>query len=369
MPILPPRNLPLSPPGKPISNKSNNNKNTTSTPPRKIAGIGSPSTPSPSKIRGNEGGPSSSPYVHSSLGATAGADLSISSTSSITTSSGQLAREEETTFHRRLRNLLWDHRAARDNWDDIVSIQGAKSVASIARLAQRLDELVKSDGGQKELPEGYESLPEPLRITKAELQARRADELAKIMKSLKEEQSTMEATLPKISKALTKLQTLSEAAETLLIEATRTKGDMFAFEQEAWLTWPIARFVSVIQGLTSRHSIQTDHLNTIITILFDQGCITGQSAGVRDDVQQKDKKEGVRGEENEEDEEEEEEDEESASNQESPASKKARKLRALIRQRVMEEWQALPHLRDEQNPDPMWFEDVCSAEVGRWEER
>ncbi|PWN35294.1 uncharacterized protein FA14DRAFT_189279 [Meira miltonrushii] len=362
MPILPPRNLPLSPPGKPVSSK-NNNKNTTSTPPRKIVGIGSPSTPSsPSRARGNEAGSSSSPYVHSSLG-TAAADLSTSSISSST--SGQLTREEETTFHRRLRTLLWDHRTARDNWDDIVSIQGAKSVASVARLAQRLDELVKANDDQKELPEGYDSLPEPLRITKAELQARRADELAKTLKSLKEEQSTLEAILPKINKALAKLQTLNEAAETLLIEATRTKGDLFAFEQEAWLTWPISRFVSIIQEYTVRYSIQTDHLQTIVDILFDQGCVTGRSASIQDDDQQKEKKEGVRGDDNEEDEEE----EENEDTQESPASKKARKLRALIRQRIMEEWQALPHLRDEHNPDPMWFEDVCSAEVGRWDER
>lgn len=366
MPILPPRNLPLSPPGKPVSSKNNNNKNTTSTPPRKVVGIGSnPSTPSsPSRARGNEINSSSSPYVHSSLG-TAAADLSTSSISS--SISGQLTREEETTFHRRLRTLLWDHRAARDNWDDIVSIQGAKSVASVARLAQRLDELIKTNEDQKELPEGYESLPDPLRITKAELQARRADELAKALKNLKEEQSTLEAVLPKINKALTKLQTLNEAAETLLIEATRTKGDMFTFEQEAWLTWPISRFVSTVQEYTVRYSIQTDHLQTIVDILFDQGCVTGRSAGVQDDDHQTEKKEGVRGDDKEEEDEEEEEENEEV--QESPASKKARKLRALIRQRVMEEWQALPYLRDEHNPDPMWFEDVCSAEVGRWDER
>lgn len=362
MPILPPRNMPLSPSGKTDLKKSNqNNQRSISTPPRKGGGNGggnvSPSTPSPSKRRGHEAVPSSSSFVHSPL-ASSIADLSISS---VHTSSGHLTREEETTFHRRLRTLLWDHRAARENWDDIVSIQGAKGTAAVCRYAQRLDELVKVDGDQKELPDEYELLPIPLRISKAEIQARKADELAKTLKNLKEEQNNLQTIVPKIGKALNKLQTLGDAAETLLIEATRTKGDEFAFEQEAWLTWPIARFVSVIQDITSRYSIQTDYLQMIITILFDQGCITGTSAKAQEDIHFR----GFRAEEKNEENDEEEEEEE----QESSTSKKARKVRALVRQRILEEWQALSFLRDDRNPDPMWFEDVCSAEVSRWDER
>lgn len=65
-----------------------------------------------------------------------------------------------------------------------------------------------------------------------------------------------------------------------------------------------------------------------------------------------------------------EEDEEDERDLESSGAKAARKARALVRQRVLEEWQALPMLSDGRTgQDANWFEDICEAEVGRWEER
>jgi hypothetical protein len=50
-------------------------------------------------------------------------------------------------------------------------------------------------------------------------------------------------------------------------------------------------------------------------------------------------------------------------------SKANRKKTALIRQRILEEWQALPYLQGDRHcQDSEWFEDICEAEVGRWNE-
>lgn len=229
MPILPPRNLPLSP-----KSSASGTGGKTGTPAAQgksgsVPNRASPSTPSPSKRVGTAGTPASpSPLRGSSSIVEEGSDQY-----------GQLGRQDETTFHRRLRTLLWDHRAAREAWEDLVSMQGAKSVASLARLAAQLDELMANGG---KLADRYDALPAMLRLTQAEADARRAEEMATVWTKLQLEKDTLDGVIVKLGKPISRLEALSDAAETLLVDITRTKGDQFAFEQEAWTTWPMARF-------------------------------------------------------------------------------------------------------------------------------
>lgn len=200
MPILPPRNLPLSPP----SGRS----------PRSL-----PSTPPSSKARG-----ANTP----SRGATPSKE-----------SLGTLARQDETTFHRKLRNVLWDHCAACDAWDDLVSINGAKSIAAAARHASSLDE------GLKKLTSAHEpmsTIPAPLSLSLSESRAIAMEEIATALHGLQAERSAMNGVLRRLSKPMAKLEALADAAESLLIDTTRSRGEEFVFSKEMWTTWTMEMF-------------------------------------------------------------------------------------------------------------------------------
>lgn len=111
--------------------------------------------------------------------------------------------------------------------------------------------------------------------------------------------------------------------------------------------------VGVIQLVTSRHVLQTEHLYTLTARLLEEGCAPGKRI-VKHQTR----------------EEEDEESEEESGEETDDLGKEKRKRRARIRERVMEEWQTLSLLKDEESGiDSEWFENVCQVEVGRWEER
>lgn len=196
MPMLPPRNLPFSPNASPH------------TPPAK---------------RGDD---RASPSPSNAATPTKKRDTS-----------GILPRQEETTFHRRLRTLLWDHCRACEKWEDVVSTQAAKTVASISRLSSALDDLLVKRAYKED-----DDIAPILRSSKLEAENKAMDEMAIILKGLEAEKTELEECMSKIVKAASKLEGLSDAAEGLLVEATRAKGSDFTFDQEMWVTWSMDRF-------------------------------------------------------------------------------------------------------------------------------
>lgn len=210
MPALPPRNLPFSPPS-------------TTTPTRS-----SPSTPPPH---------SSSTKDRRSVSSSSNP---IATPSKVRTSdgSGILPRQEETTFHRKLRNILLDHSNGTERWEDLVSSQGAKTIAAIARLSASLDDVL----GKRPEEEEKDKVSQFLHLEKSETEGRRLDEMAILLKGLQAERENLVEDMVKVDKAVSKLESLSEAAEGLLVEATRLRGSEFSFEREMWVTWSLDRF-------------------------------------------------------------------------------------------------------------------------------
>jgi hypothetical protein len=205
MPILPPRNLPFSPGAASSSAK------------------GSPHTPPAVRDRPTAGSPSS--------------HVTTPSKAARPIDAGVVPRQEETTFHRRLRTILWDYRSAFEKWEDIVSLQGAKSVASLARLSAALDDILAKRVERKE-----DAIHQILYLEDAEIEARRLDEMAILLKGLEAERETLAEVMIKVDKATARLANLGEAAEALLVEATRSRGSDFTFEKEMWVTWSMNRF-------------------------------------------------------------------------------------------------------------------------------
>ncbi|UZJ51783.1 hypothetical protein CBS101457_001103 [Exobasidium rhododendri] len=318
MPTLPPRNLPFSPP----TNQSPQNATPASSSKRRIASSSSNVT-TPSKERSFDG-------------------------------TGILPRQEETTFHRKMRNLLLDHSRATEKWEDITSCEGAKTIAAIAGLSASLDEVLAK---RREKEEEGSDLPSVLHLNKDEVEARRMDEMAMLLKGLQAETENLMEDMLKIGKAVSKLESLSEAAEILLVEATRARGPEFAFEEGLWVTWSMGRFVDTLQLLTSRYVLQTEHLHCLNRHLLQDTCAPGLNANKKEGRTLTTKKKDEEEESSEDDED------------DDDRGKEVRKLRARTRERVLEEWQKLAFLNEEKSGvSASWFDDVCEVEVGRWTE-
>lgn len=119
-----------------------------------------------------------------------------------------------------------------------MSVQAAKSVASFSRLAASLDDLLV----KRPFREDEQNLARILCLSKEETAIRLMDEMAILLKGLEAERLVLQESMNKIVKAASKLEGLSEAAEGLLVEATRAKGSDFTFDQELWVTWSMDRF-------------------------------------------------------------------------------------------------------------------------------
>jgi hypothetical protein len=213
MPTLPPRNLPFSPPGTHSSSSSTPNAPSTSAIAKRTASASSNAATTPSKSRSSDG-------------------------------SGVLPRQEETTYHRKLRNILLDHSSATEKWDDVVGSQGAKTIAALASLSASLDDVLS-----KQSEKGEVSKVDFLRLNTLEVEARRMDEMAMLLKGLEAEKDNLNEDMLKVNKAVNKLESLSEAAEILLVEATRAKGSEFTFEAGMWVTWSMDRLGEIDERL------------------------------------------------------------------------------------------------------------------------
>lgn len=199
MPTLPPRNLPFSTPPRTPPAKGE-------TPTASLGGPTKAGTPSKLRATGSDG-------------------------------SGVLPRQDETTYHRRLRAILWDVRSGCEKWEDVVSLEGAKTVAAIARLSAALDDIL----ARRREDESH-NIAGMLPLPPSMAEAQRLEEMAILLRGLETERQGMADVMAKVLRAKSRLESLTEAAEGLLIDATRAKGAEFTFEREMWVTWSMERF-------------------------------------------------------------------------------------------------------------------------------
>ncbi|KEI40707.1 uncharacterized protein L969DRAFT_16070 [Mixia osmundae IAM 14324] len=63
--------------------------------------------------------------------------------------------------------------------------------------------------------------------------------------------------------------TISQKFESVLIEASKTRGMSFAFEQPLWLTWPLARFNDEVLELTGQFRASRSLMTALTQTLTD----------------------------------------------------------------------------------------------------
>ncbi|ORY75391.1 hypothetical protein BCR35DRAFT_353684 [Leucosporidium creatinivorum] len=148
---------------------------------------------------------------------------------------GPLPSTSETSYHKRLRSILLDHKKCRKEWNELV-IRGclARTRAAIelwSDIENGLKVVNSKKGGQSS--------------------AVRAGYLFAQSARLSEQLATINAVVSSLTDLVATMSQLAERAEALTVEAAKTRGTVFAFRDPLWVTWPLARFADGLQDQTT----------------------------------------------------------------------------------------------------------------------
>ncbi|GAA6029416.1 hypothetical protein JCM8097_003667 [Rhodosporidiobolus ruineniae] len=160
---------------------------------------------------------------------------------------GPLSADQETTYHQRLRQLLVEHKKARRQWTELV-IRGL-----VMRVRAAID-----------LSNDVESSLKALEKKPTAVNSVKAGYLFAQSAKLSEQIAAVEAVFLNLQEIATAFTSICDRAEHLVVEASKTRGIPFAFQQPLWVTWPLSRFVD---GLTALTTPYLDSLTLIRSLL------------------------------------------------------------------------------------------------------
>ncbi|KAL8280933.1 hypothetical protein RQP46_006612 [Phenoliferia psychrophenolica] len=160
----------------------------------------------------------------------------------------------ETAYHKRLRAILLEHKRFRKEWNELV-IRGC-----LARTRAAIEIWADVENGLKHVDrDGADSNAGKVAV--------RAGYLFHQSSRLSEQTATIYAVLASLEELLFNMNQLAERAESLVIEAAKTRGTAFAFREPLWVTWPLARFSDGIQSLTAPYTPSLILVRTLIETL------------------------------------------------------------------------------------------------------
>ncbi|KAN0064885.1 hypothetical protein ACQY0O_001942 [Thecaphora frezii] len=280
------------------------------------------------------------------------ASLAAAATGHGVSESPLLPREQETTYHRKLRILLQQYTAQAEAWEEVVTYDALKWAKQALDAWEDL-ESAKSLGArsasaaprarQWKGTTALDSQPlhDPITGPGGLRERRMADALLLIEKA----EAGLNDVLARLEKHLAKITQTSDAVAALLPEAAKARGLEFAFSEAMWGTWPLERFVSQVTRLTPSYVVSTSHLALLVPILLRPKVTPPSSSSApnriskatftRDDDESKDGK---------------------------------AKDPNAHRRKAFEEWIALPHLETKGRGSIAWLESVCQVEVARYQD-
>ncbi|GAA6006334.1 hypothetical protein JCM10207_000608 [Rhodosporidiobolus poonsookiae] len=195
-----------------------------------------PSSPSPASPSRNSPAPSRSttPLRSAYAIAQANAPGAHSAPAAARKERGPVGLDQETAYHQRLRQLLLEHKKARAQWSQLVvrglvgRVRGAMDIWTDVEIALKAIEKHSPSAG-----------------------AIRAGYLFAQSARLSEQVAAVEGVFANLQEIAAAFSSISDRAEWLLLEASRTRGVPFAFQQPLWVTWPLSRFVDGLIALSS----------------------------------------------------------------------------------------------------------------------
>ncbi|KAE8220979.1 hypothetical protein CF319_g5579 [Tilletia indica] len=163
-----------------------------------------------------------------------------------------LGRNDESTYHRKLRLLLQDHARARNMWLQLVSFDGIKAARSLSLAWEDVD-------NARATPVG-DSKDQDSDTVKAEAVYAREKATAVALELAEAAREDLEIILAKIQSQSARLVVFLDQARALLSESVKAKGSEFVVEQPLWGTWTMDRFVQSLADSTTPYVLSTAHL-------------------------------------------------------------------------------------------------------------
>ncbi|KAI5479317.1 hypothetical protein MNV49_003835 [Pseudohyphozyma bogoriensis] len=210
----------------------------------------SPSTPSPSPRR------------------------AATATTSAVKERGPLPASAETSYHKRLRSTLVEHKRCRKEWNELV----IRGLLQKSRAAIELWTDVEI--GLKHIDSGKAGEKQQKSVV-------RTGYLFAQSAKLSDQLSVIKAVLESLAELLAKMNQLVEQTEALLLEAASTRGTAFAFRDPLWVTWPLSRFSDGLQDLTSHYRSSFTLLATLVDTLTTFPPLPSSSTDSASDPQSK----------------------------------------------------------------------------------
>ncbi|KAJ3574571.1 hypothetical protein NP233_g1683 [Leucocoprinus birnbaumii] len=155
------------------------------------------------------------------------------------------SKQAESTYHRKVRTCLQEIRSVTETWEDIVLLDGLKSLKKLVDTRTDLDnELAQT----------------PNRLPRAHIVAPKLEIMDQCIISL-------DAVITKLQKQFRKLNSLVETLESILVEAHKAKGWQWVHEEPLWVTWPLEKFVTSLSDIVIPYHRSLDSHTEIVDSL------------------------------------------------------------------------------------------------------
>ncbi|KDE08087.1 hypothetical protein MVLG_01786 [Microbotryum lychnidis-dioicae p1A1 Lamole] len=181
---------------------------------------------------------------------------------------GPVPLSSETSYHKRTRTILLDHRRLRREWNELVlrglvgRIRSAIELYSEVQSALKVFDAATIPAAAAEAFSSTSSPAPPATRTSII----RTSYIMSQSHKLSENISLINDVLEALTQAANALQVQDDRLQSLLLEASATRGIPFAFKDPLWVTWPLAQFAD---GLTSLTESYTQSLTLVRSLVND----------------------------------------------------------------------------------------------------
>lgn len=156
-----------------------------------------------------------------------------------TGSGALLPRHKEITYHRSLRGLLLDHRKWREQWEEMLTVDGLKAVSAYSQADEEAVRLVGS-------------IQQSRRAGDPALLHAKEHHLATALGDRETGLDTMAEVLRTLHSFVDRLRKLDARARQLLLDASAQQGFEFALRDGMWGSWTMDAFGTPHLALSDR---------------------------------------------------------------------------------------------------------------------
>ncbi|WFD31500.1 hypothetical protein MSPP1_002537 [Malassezia sp. CBS 17886] len=166
-------------------------------------------------------------------------------------------RTLESTFHRRLRTLLQDFVREATEWEEAHTLDGIRWATDAKTAWEQAAACLQAERAVGGAPwDGAEM--------------RRAA-LVPVLQQLEIVREELDAMVTLLRRYAAKMDSISDAARALLVEAASGGREAGVFQQPMWGTWTMEQFVRVVCRLAQQYSLSTAHLAALAAALCAPG--------------------------------------------------------------------------------------------------